>query len=563
MTRSRPKPETETRKADLARFVASFSWLLLFLIGPTTITAQDPVDGLVRLAPSATGELVVDNRRGSITVEVWDEDAIGLVVTAEKMATKTARKKSPAQVERSERLLAITVAGARVGEPSHVDLKLFVPRTTRLKVSTSEGKLELSGATAGLVAQTISGDLHLNLPDPIDANIVAQSLNGTVTVSPELAELDASKRSATGQFRATWGGGSRTVNLFSGRGRIHVAKLAGRREPKAQASQAKQPRIADSQERETSGPVRKPPPQLPESPQEVDEDEVVRVDTDLVTLNVSVVDRSSGRGLAGLAQNDFKLYEDSVEQEISHFEASAAPFDLLLLIDLSGSTAKVTEVIRAAAQRFVDAARPQDRVSILAFTSDISVVSRLTGDRRALGEAIAKMAPPKGDTRLYDSLAEAITHFEREANASRRRAIVLMSDGLDSALPNVDGDGSSLPYAEVRDRVREFDGLLYTIWTSTEYEAFSPEDIQPETFDLAGDRMEELANEGGGAFYSVERMEDLAGAYERVVADLGTVFSLSYRPINRKRDGSWRTIRVRLPRHTDAVARGKRGYFAK
>jgi VWFA-related protein len=139
-----------------------------------------------------------------------------------------------------------------------------------------------------------------------------------------------------------------------------------------------------------------------------------------------------------------------------------------------------------------------------------------------------------------------------------------MSDGLDSTLPNVTGVGSRISYDAIRDRVQEFDGVVYSVWTNTEfYEAFSPLDIQPETYDLAHDRMKELADAGGGLFYEVEKLEDLAGAYERVVADLGTVYSLSYRPTNKQRDGAWRAIHIRLPRRPDAVARGRRGYFAK
>ena len=90
----------------------------------------------------------------------------------------------------------------------------------------------------------------------------------------------------------------------------------------------------------------------------------------------------------------------------------------------------------------------------------------------------------------------------------------------------------------------------------------SPLDIQQETFDLAHDQMKELAEAGGGAFYECEKLEDLAGAYDRVVADLGTVYTLSYRPTNKVRDGSWRAIRVNVNR-PNVVARGKRGYYAK
>ena len=109
--------------------------------------------------------------------------------------------------------------------------------------------------------------------------------------------------------------------------------------------------------------------------------------------------------------------------------------------------------------------------------------------------------------------------------------------------------------------MREFDGVLYTLWLDTTYEPLSDLDIQDETFDLAYDRMEELSQAGGGLFYEVEKLEDLADAYERVVADLGTVYSLSYRPTNRVRDGHWRAIRVTLAQ-PNAVARGKRGYYA-
>jgi VWFA-related protein len=137
----------------------------------------------------------------------------------------------------------------------------------------------------------------------------------------------------------------------------------------------------------------------------------------------------------------------------------------------------------------------------------------------------------------------------------------MMSDGLDSTMPNVTGEGSVLDYKEVLSRVREFDGVVYTLWLDTTYEPLSDLDIQDETFDLAYDRMKELSEAGGGLFYEVEKLEDLADAYERVVADLGTVYSLSYRPTNKERNGKWRAIRVAVER-AGAVARGKRGYYA-
>jgi VWFA-related protein len=234
----------------------------------------------------------------------------------------------------------------------------------------------------------------------------------------------------------------------------------------------------------------------------------------------------------------------------------------VLLIDLSGSTREVVKLIRAAARRFVDAARPSDRIAIITFAGKPTVVAPLTLDREVLRQRVEAIETLPGDTKLYDATDFAVAEVVRENGKSRRTAVVLMSDGLDGTVPGVSGQqGSKLAYKELLNEVRELDGVLYTLWLDTYYEALNPKDTQPEAFDAGHDRMKELADVGGGMFYEVERLEDLAGAYERVVADLGTVYSLAYRPINKTRDGRWRTIRVSLD-HPDAVARGKHGYYA-
>src|SRR6185295_3610337 len=156
----------------------------------------------------------------------------------------------------------------------------------------------------------------------------------------------------------------------------------------------------------------------------------------------------------------------------------------------------------------------------------------------------------------------AAIQSQKDAKNRRRTALILMSDGLDNSIPGVKGDGSKLPYSELLSRVGEFDGVVYTLWLNTEYEALHPDDTQPEAFDAGHDRMKEMADIGGGIFYEVERLEDLAGAYERVVADLGTVYSLAYRPSDKTRDGKWRAIRVNVVSRPSAIARGKRGYYA-
>jgi len=551
------------------------------------------------LAPGE--EVIVENRRGGVRIEVGGEGSGELWASlpqkaaAAKGSKRTARRRRQApapatfRLERSANSLRITVGRAASAASPRVDLRVRVPSSARLKVYTSDGGVEVSGLPASLTAQTVSGDLRLSLPAPADASLTAQSLNGSVVLGEGIESRGAAARTLRGKFQARWGAGGSVVNLFSGRGRISLEALAagaGRAETGGEneagsdgaARRSAEPRRAGTRPQRAGtrpqrvrpapddAPVRAVPPRpMPaETPQEVDEDEVVRVESDLVTVNVSVIDRASGRGLQGLSAADFRVYEDNVEQTVEHFETAAAPFDLLLLLDLSGSTARVTDTIRSAAWRFVAVTRPQDRVGVIAFAGEAKVVSPLTSDRAALRASLDRLASPQGDTRLHDSLAYALDLLERGADPARRRALIVMSDGLDSALPNVTGVGSSTPYEEIRSRVQEFEGVVYSVWTNTEYyEAFSPLDIQPETYDLAHDRMGELAEAGGGLFYEVEKLEDLAGAYERVVADLGTVYSLSYRPTNKRRDGSWRAIRVRLPRRAEAVARGRRGYFAR
>jgi VWFA-related protein len=557
-------------------------------------------EGFVSLALPPGGEVFVENRRGGVRVEVWDEEQVGMAASvqtalaeqgsaAARPAPKRAprRKAAPAarlpvSVTRVGGALKITVVRAAAANAPRVDLSLRVPAGARLKIQTSDGAVEVLGVPASLDAQTLSGDLRLALPTNAGATLTAQSLNGSVTVGDGVEARGAARRVLRGKFQTRLGAGGSVVNLFSGRGLISLDALAGgartsetarRAEPggggAAPASEgsrragARPSRVRETPE-DTPVIVARQRPEPAETPQEVEEDEVVRVESDLVTLNVSVVDRASGRGLHGLAAEDFRVYEDNVEQKVEHFETAEAPFDLLLLLDLSGSTSRVTDTIRSAARRFAAAARPQDRIGVIAFAGEAAVVSPLTSDRARLGAALDQLAAPKGDTRLHDSLDYALDFLERGADPTRRRALIVMSDGLDSTMPNVTGVGSKVSYEEVRSRVQEFDGVVYAIWTNTEYyEAFSPEDIQPETYDLAHDHMQGLAEAGGGSFYEVEKLEDLAGAYERVVADLGTVYGLTYRPSNKRRDGSWRAIRVRLPRRTDAVARGRRGYFAK
>ncbi len=313
-----------------------------------------------------------------------------------------------------------------------------------------------------------------------------------------------------------------------------------------------------------------PPPPLP-SPQPVaqqktqdDAIETIRVDTELVDLNVSVFARNGQFQIGELQQKDFKVFENGVEQEISFFASAAAPFDLVLLLDLSGSAVDKLDLLKKSAQRFVDASRPTDRVSIVTFTNEARIVSPLTLDREELRQRIRKIKKPEGGTKFWDAL-----HFVLERvfdkNGERRRAVVVMTDGVDNALPDVPGEGSEISYRQLLSTVREAEAIVLPIYLDTEADMIRENrwyDIKS-SFEIARRQLALLAAESGSTLYSARKVEDLKGVYEQVIRDLGTVYSIGYRPTNKQRDGSWRAIKVQFVNRPELVARARRGYFAK
>jgi VWFA-related protein len=513
----------------------------------------------------ANGNLRVENLRGGVVVDVWAQNYVSVSATADNGQLSA----TAPVVDHGDTLLSVRLARGAKGSP-RINLQIHVPARAHLAIQTADGNVEVQGVPSALLAQTFSGEISLGVPPQTSASFVADSKTGNVSSS--VTSLSPN-RGGNPQLNARIGAGAASVRLYSQAGNINirpanstsarvVSSTPARTFPLGPAespSPTQRPELGTNKPTAAAGTPAKPDT----GPEEISEGDVIRVDTELVGLNVSVVDRGTNRGVNGLAKEDFRLYENNQQQQIAHFESASAPFNLVLLVDLSGSTATVVELIKSAALHFVEAARPFDRIGVITFAGGQVVVSPLTSDHEILRQRIRAIQKPEGSTKLYDAMAFAIDEVFRESKDSRRNAIVVISDGLDSVLPNVTGEGSTLSYEEMIRRAKEFDGVIYSIWTDTQtYEPLSPLDIQQETFDLAHDQLRELSDAGGGAFYECKKLEDLAGAYDRVVADLGTLYTLAYRPTNKTRDGSWRTIRVTVNR-PNTVARGKRGYFAK
>src|SRR5712692_8750272 len=291
--------------------------------------------------------------------------------------------------------------------------------------------------------------------------------------------------------------------------------------------------------------------------------DIIRIDTDLVNVSVSVFSRHSSALKSALEQKDFAVFENGEPQEISFFASAETPFDLVLLLDLSGSTADKIKLIRTSSKRFVDAARPGDRIAIVTFTADVQVVSRLTSDHEALKSSIDQIAKPHGGTNFWDALRFVLEHIVGQSRAEgRRSAVVVMTDGVDNALPDVFGDGSVTTFAELIEIVRRSDAIVLPIYLDTVKEA-KQHNTPISAYALAQQQLSELASESGNAVYQARKLKDLNSAYAQVVRDLSTVYSIGYRPANRVRDGSWRAVSVQLVGRPELVAHARRGYYAK
>ena len=179
------------------------------------------------------------------------------------------------------------------------------------------------------------------------------------------------------------------------------------------------------------------------STEEIDDGDVVRVDTKLVSVP-AVITNNAGRPLAGLRRENFIVFEDGQPQSIANFGTTEAPFEIALLLDTSGSTRDDVELIRQAANAFISALRASDRVAITAFntehrgndmTATVEVLSPLTGDRTSLQRAINNLGSANG-TPFYDALDRVVREVFREAPTEEvrgRRAVVALTDGVDSA----------------------------------------------------------------------------------------------------------------------------------
>jgi Ca-activated chloride channel family protein len=387
-----------------------------------------------------------------------------------------------------------------------------------------------------------------------------------------------------------------------------LASVAGRAQEQQETYSRPRRATATPSPTREGGPAQRTQPRG-SAGEEVDENDVVRIETQLVSVPAVVTDRT-GRPLTGLSATDFQIFEDGRPQKITNFATMEAPFEVALLLDTSGSTREDVGLIRAAARAFVEALRPGDRVAVLGFNTKkegsdslatVELKAPLTDDRDLLQEAIDSVGASNG-TPFYDGLEKVARDVFRDnpVPALRgRRALVALTDGVDSA--------SESDFDEARERLKRAGVVVYFVQVNTEeyvedrlmqdceddgalrlsrtqlqrYRRVIAPTASAEDFSnfcrmgqfermhasrtlyrIARDEMNRLARDSGGKTFAAADLHDARRAFRQVAEDIGTQYSLGYYSTNTARDGTFRKINVQVRTVKDAQVRAREGYQA-
>jgi VWFA-related protein len=355
-------------------------------------------------------------------------------------------------------------------------------------------------------------------------------------------------------------------------------------------SQQQPPRAPTPLPRASNSPSKQTGNTQEQASEEVGEDEVVRVNTALVTIPVSVLDRD-GRFIPALRKEDFRIFEDGTEQQVAYFAATEEPFTVALVLDTSGSTRFKLEDIQEAAIAFLDELRPSDRVIVVSFDDSVRVLSEATSDRRMLRDAIRRTRPG-GGTRLYDAVDLVIQ--KQLALARGRKAIVLFTDGVDTT-------SRSASFQSTLAEAEELDALIYPIQYDT-YDSSASGGNGGGTWPgspggvgvlgkIAGvilgggvsvggggggggagtsrgdyrrgsDYLRRLSEATGGRHYNADDMRYLQDAFTNIAEELRRQYSLGYYPARQSQASERRQIRVRVKR-PNLVVRARDSYIYK
>jgi VWFA-related protein len=538
-------------------------------------SAEGGAQSLERELPAQPrAEIVVRNRAGRVNVSADEEEASRKTIALKAEATGRPLAASDVEVKTEGGRVEIAVAESRAArERDRVDVTLRVPARSRVRVETSAGAVDLSGPISEAEVSTGTGTIRADVPtdalsyefewtaarprlySEVDLGEAEEKRGGRFRLSGHLGDKKAKREQRT-RLRFTT---ERGVVVFGVDAASVPADLRERQLTEAaraiirsgnqdliEAIRRVVPRFV-GEYAETLPTKGRAPSILTKAGQR---DVAVAVSPHVMRLNASVTDRH-GRAIAGLRPADFSVTENGEAREVTEVLPSRAPFNLVLLLDVSGSVEERVDFIRKAALSFVNTVGPQDRIAILSFRDDVQVISDFTSDKSLLAERLRDIEAG-GATAFYDSLAYSLVHTLRPLRGERT-AVVILSDG--------DDNRSFIPFADVLEATVESGALVYPLYIPSGLvpSASAPpaqttlDPVRTRYLTLTSRAEEEgrkLAEVSGGVYYPVTRLDELQRAYDDVVAQLRTAYTISY---TSTADAS-RTRRVRVRVNRDGAA---------
>jgi VWFA-related protein len=489
----------------------------------------------------------ITNRNGRVMVIASDEQRGIVTVKAESTGAPVGYEDVKAVGDGGT--IHVDVRARR--EEDRIDLTVRVPARAVVRVRSEAGAVDVVGNVASAQVVTNTGTIHADVPlDAVNYNFLWEASRPRYLSDVELEKV---KEKAGGWYIISGQIGDKKAQKDQ-RVRLDFTTQRGvvllnvdpamvptdlRERPLTQAARA----IIQSGDSDLMGAIRKVSPrlfndyvkQLP-PPKEAPSLVTRRAPGDLATpltpqlmrLNASVTDRN-GRAVGGLKTNDFTVFENGEERKVTDVASTNTPFNLVLLLDVSGSVEERIDFIRKAARDFLRTASPQDRIAIVSFRDDIQIISDFTTDRRLLSERLNQI-DAGGATSVYDALAYVLVDLLKPVRGERT-AVVIMSDG--------DDNRSFVPFNAVLQAVIESGAVIYPLYVPS---GLVPEKSMPApnvTIDplrtrfltlttRAEEEGRKLASASGGVYYPITRLEDLQKAYDDVVTQLRTAYTITY-----------------------------------
>jgi VWFA-related protein len=524
---------------------------ILFLAGLLALTAGiRSVSAQSYTKEFETGDtvsLTVKSRSGRVSVIATDEQKKKVTIEASSAGSVV----DPTDVHASAKGNNIEIEVRDRRDKDRIDLIVRIPSRSKVKIEGEAGSIDVVGNLESAAVTTNTGTIHADVPlDALkfdfvwsaskprflsDAELpkVKEKAGGVFTISGKLGEKKPGKEDRIQLDFLT----QRGVVLLNVDPSMAPSDLHER--PLTEAARA----IVRSGDSQLIDAIRKVSPKMfgdfaKTLPPPEKEPALVRrappgrivseLSPQLLRFNASVTDRN-GRAIGGMKESDFTVYENGVEREVTKVVPTSEPFNLVLLLDVSGSVEERIEFIRKAARDFLNTASPQDRIAIISFRDDIQVISNFTTDRKLLSKKLDEI-DAGGGTALYDALGYVLADTVKQLRGERT-AIVILSDG--------DDNKSFVPFPAILEAITESGALIYPLYVPS---GLIPETSVPKpevTIDplrtryltlttRAHEEGQKLAAASGGVYYPIRHLEELQRAYDDVVVQLRTAYTITY-----------------------------------